>query len=248
MNPWRLIKMKVPGRLQYAVKAMLPQRLQKLVFRWYAGARNWAGCRAIAVPNNDSTGAIRVLVKGRDRYGVVSPGHEYRKTCESIAGALGELVDPQTGRKVARQVTLTYEEFKGRFLDQLPDLTVLWDQRFAWDEVASQRIGNLKIRRQDSRSGSHTLYGFLLARGYGASPGATVRRLRFTTSRPRFASGRSQHAGHGWAGAILLKIRLSAWLKCLALNCQRQHTLLRILLTADVKSHGSNGPAYANPF
>jgi predicted AlkP superfamily phosphohydrolase/phosphomutase len=174
VNPWRLLKMKVPGRLQYAVKAMLPQRLQnELVFRWYAGARNWAGCRAIAVPNNDSTGAIRILVKGRDRHGVVAPGHEYRKTCESIAAALGELVDPPTGRKVARQVTLTYEEFEGRFLDRLPDLTVLWDQRFAWDEVASPLIGNLKIRRQDSRSGSHTPYGFLLARGYGASPGVT---------------------------------------------------------------------------
>jgi predicted AlkP superfamily phosphohydrolase/phosphomutase len=126
------------------------------------------------VPNNDSTGAIRILVEGRDRHGVVSPGAQYRKTCDAIAASLRELVDPQTGRKVARQVTLSHQEFEGPSLDRLPDLTVLWDQSFAWDEVASPLIGRLKIRRQDSRSGSHTPYGFLLARGYGVSGGAEV--------------------------------------------------------------------------
>jgi predicted AlkP superfamily phosphohydrolase/phosphomutase len=176
MNPWRLLKMTLPGKFQYAVKAMLPKRLQnELIFRWYAGGRNWAGCRAIAVPNNDSVGSIRILVEGRDRYGIV-PRAEYRQTCEAIAAAFQELFDPRTGRKVTRQVTLTHEEFHGPFLDQLPDLTVLWDQSFAWDEVESPRIGRLKLRSQDSRSGSHTPRGFLLARGYGEEPGMELPR------------------------------------------------------------------------
>src|SRR5262249_22709043 len=158
---------------QYAVKAMLPKRLQEeLIFRWYAGGRDWVGCRAIAVPNNESVGAIRILVEGRDRHGTVPAGAEYRKICESIAAALQELVDHATGRHVVRQVTLTHQEFRGPFLDRLPDVTVLWEQSFAWDEVASRAIGRLKIRRQDSRSGSHTPRGFLVARGYGGIPGA----------------------------------------------------------------------------
>ncbi len=170
VNPWRLIKMALPGRFQYGVKAMLPRRLQnELVFRWYAGRRDWAGCRAIAVPNNESVGAIRILVEGRDRHGVVAAGAEYRQTCEAIRAALVELADPRTGRKVTRQVTLTHEEFHGPFLDRLPDVTVLWEQSFVWDEVASPQIGRLTLRRQDSRSGSHTPHGFLVARGYGES-------------------------------------------------------------------------------
>ncbi len=82
--------MAVPGKLQYAVKAMLPKAVQnELIFRWYAGPRNWAGCRAIALPNNDSVGAIRLLVEGRDRHGVIPPA-DYRKTCDEIADALYE--------------------------------------------------------------------------------------------------------------------------------------------------------------
>jgi predicted AlkP superfamily phosphohydrolase/phosphomutase len=171
VNPWRLLKMILPGRLQYAIKAMLPKRVQdELIFRWYSGGRDWAGRRAIALPNNDSVGAIRILVEGRDRGGVV-PAAEYRSACEAIAAGLRELYDPNSGRKVVRQVVLTHDEYQGPFLEGLPDLTVLWDQTFAWHEIASPAIGRLQIRRQDGRSGSHTPRGFLLARGYGESAG-----------------------------------------------------------------------------
>jgi hypothetical protein len=175
VNPWRLLQMMLPGRFQYAVRSMLPRRLRdELIFRWYAGSRDWAGCRAIAVPNNESAGAIRILVKGRDRHGIVPPGAEHRKICADIAAALRELVDPQSGRKVTRQITITHDECRGPFVEGLPDITVLWDQSFAWHEVASPAIGRLTLRRQDSRTGSHTPNGFLLARGYGECPGSEL--------------------------------------------------------------------------
>jgi predicted AlkP superfamily phosphohydrolase/phosphomutase len=204
VNPWRLLKMMLPGRVQYAVKAMLPKRLQdELVFRWYAGRRDWAGCRAIAIPNNESVGAIRILVEGRDRHGMVPAGAEYRKACEAIRAALMELVDPLSGRKVARQVTLTHDEFHGPFLDQLPDVTVLWEQRFAWDEVASPRIGRLKLRRQDSRSGSHTPYGFLLARGYGEQPKSELQRATLYDIAPTVLCAAGVEAPAGMDGRSL---------------------------------------------
>jgi len=66
VNPWRLLKMILPGKVQYAIKEALPQRLQdELIFRWYAGKRHWAGRQAFAVPNNDSVGAIRINVRPR---------------------------------------------------------------------------------------------------------------------------------------------------------------------------------------
>ena len=139
MNPWRLLKMILPGKVQYAIKEVLPQRLQdELVFRWYAGKRNWMGRRAFAVPNNDSVGAIRINVVGRDKYGVVKPGEEYERVCHDIADALYEIIDPKSGRKVVKLVTLAHQEFQGPYLYQLPDLTVLWDQSFPWDSVQSR--------------------------------------------------------------------------------------------------------------
>lgn len=175
VNPWRLLKMAVPGRLQYAIKRALPQAWQdRLVFRWYTGARDWKGRKAFAVPNNDSVGAIRIGVKGRDKYGSVDAGKEYKDMCRDIAEGLRELTDPRTGARVVKQVTVSHEEFSGPYLDGLPDLTVLWDQTFAWHELHSPRFGTLQVRKQDSRTGSHTPHGFAVIHGDGVARGVTL--------------------------------------------------------------------------
>lgn len=176
INPWRILKMVVPGRLQYGIKAMLPEAAQdKLLFLWYAGGQRWKGCRAFAVPNNDSVGAIRISVKGRDRCGVVEPGDEYRQICDDIRSALLDLTDPATGRPIVRRVTLSHEEFRGPFLHQLPDLTVLWEQSFAWKALQSPRFGALRLRGQDARTGSHSARGFFLMSGPGIPAGVELR-------------------------------------------------------------------------
>jgi len=174
-NFWRTLKRVLPGRLQYAIKAMLPKPLQdQLLFLWYAGGADWNGCRAFAVPNNDSVGAIRLAVKGRDKNGLVSPGLDYRRICEEIAAALYELTDPESGRRVVRRVTLTHDLFDGPYLDQLPDITVLWEQSFPWNSVQSPRFGTLQGCQNDARSGSHTGHGFLLSAGPGIPQGAKL--------------------------------------------------------------------------
>jgi predicted AlkP superfamily phosphohydrolase/phosphomutase len=175
VNPWRILELVLPGAFQYRIKAMLPRSLQEqLLFLWYAGSQDWKGCRAFAIPNNDSVGAIRISVKGRDRNGTVAPGDEYRRVCQDIADALYELSDPVSNRPVVRRVTLTHDEFRGPFLDQLPDLTVLWNQSFSWDSLHSPRFGTLRLRRQDGRSGSHTPHGFVLLAGQGVPAGVEL--------------------------------------------------------------------------
>ncbi|MFG0317510.1 MAG: alkaline phosphatase family protein [Planctomycetota bacterium JB042] len=164
-NFWRKLKMVVPGRVQYAIKGMLPQSMQhELVFKWYAGNRDWAGRRAFPVPNNDAVGAIRVSVQGRDKDGVVPP-EEYRAVCEEIKAALEELTDPATGKKVVDEVVLCRDRFKGEFEEQLPDLTVHWNASFPWSAVESPRFGRLELTNQDGRTGSHTAHGFCIVAG-----------------------------------------------------------------------------------
>ena len=210
VNPWRLVKMALPGKFQYVVKAMLPQALQnELIFRWYAGSRDWAGCRAIALPNNDSVGAIRLLVEGRDHNGTIAPA-DYCKTCDAIAAALCDLSDPATGRKVVLQVSPLHKEFDGPYLNGLPDLTVLWDQSFVWNEIASPVFGCLKIRMQDSRSGSHTPLGFLLARGYAASPGQDLGRATLYDLAPTILNAAGVPQPIGMRGHPLFALRSSS--------------------------------------
>ena len=177
VNPWRQLKMILPGDLQYRIKAMLPQRLQdQLLFLWYAGGRKWSGARAFAVPNNDSVGAIRISVKGRDLGGVVEPGDEYHRICHDIAETLYDLTDPDSGRPVVKRVTFSHEAFSGPFLHQLPDLTILWDQSFRWEALYSPRFGTLRLRQQDARTGSHTPYGFVVVTGPGVAAGTELAR------------------------------------------------------------------------
>jgi predicted AlkP superfamily phosphohydrolase/phosphomutase len=171
VNFWRLLKMKAPAALQYRIKDALPKALQDwLLFLWYAGGRDCSGRRAFSVPNNEAVGAIRVSLRGRDRGGMVEPA-EYRAFCEEIAGALGELTDPATGRRVIRKITLTRDEYHGECLDLLPDICVLWDQSFLWSAVRSPRFGTIELTRQDMRTGTHTPHGFLLAAGPGIPAG-----------------------------------------------------------------------------
>lgn len=168
INPWRILKMTIPGALQYRIKSMLPQSMQdQLLFLWYSGGRKWAGAKAFAIPNNDAVGTIRLAVKGRDKYGIIEPGEEYQRVRDDIADALYSLVDPISGNSVVKRVSYIHEEFHGPFLNQLPDLTVLWDQSFAWSALQSPRLGTLNLRGQDSRTGGHSTRGFLLASGPG---------------------------------------------------------------------------------
>jgi predicted AlkP superfamily phosphohydrolase/phosphomutase len=172
---WRRLKKSVPGWLQYAIKERLPRRWQdELLFRWYAGSRDWQGWRAFVIPNNDTVAAIRIAVKGRDRHGLVEPGAEYRRVCDALVEALMELTDPVSGRRVVRKVSRLHEDLHGPFLADKPDLCVLWEQDFVWSAVRSPRFGDLEIRSQDSRTGSHTPYGFFIAAGPDVEPGRVL--------------------------------------------------------------------------
>jgi predicted AlkP superfamily phosphohydrolase/phosphomutase len=174
VNFWRLLRMTVPGSLQYSAYAALPERLQhELVFRFYRGNRSWKQHRAFAVPNNDSVGAIRINLKGRDYDGIVEPS-DYEAVCDDICVALAELKDPLSGRPVAEHISRIRAEFRGPHRDGLPDITVKWEASFPWSSVYSPRFGTIQLRSQDTRSGSHTAHGFLLAAGDNIPCGKTI--------------------------------------------------------------------------
>ena len=172
---WRMLKRRLPGWLQYAIKARLPERWQhELLFRWYADDRDWRGKRAFAVPNNDTVGAIRIALRGRDAAGIVAPGAEYEALCEELVTALTELTDPASGRPVVAEVIRLRDVLHGPYLDDKPDLCVLWEQGFVWDRVHSPRFGTLRIQNQDARTGSHTARGFFIATGRGIPAGRVL--------------------------------------------------------------------------
>jgi predicted AlkP superfamily phosphohydrolase/phosphomutase len=167
LNPYRMLRVGLPGWLQYRIKSVLPKRLQDyLIFNWYAGNQDWARTRAFAVPNGDSVGAIRINLRGREPDGTVRPD-EYDAVCRDLTDAFRELRDPDSGQPVVHLVTKSREVFHGPFLDNLPDLTVLWNAERPWVALESPRFGRLRVSNQDVRTGGHTPTGFVIARGKG---------------------------------------------------------------------------------
>ena len=177
MSLQRRLKQLVPRPLHSAINKALPRRMrQELLFSFYRDDRSWDRCRAFAVPNSPTVGAIRINLKGRDHNGIVEPGAEYEEICDGICAALAELTDPVCGKPLVRSISRVQRELRGPYLDRLPDITAQWDTSFPWTSVWSPRFGTMKPRGHDSRTGSHTRDGFVIATGDGIARGAAVSR------------------------------------------------------------------------
>jgi predicted AlkP superfamily phosphohydrolase/phosphomutase len=200
LNPYRMLRVALPGWLQYRIKSMLPKRLQDyLVFNWYGGSRDWARTRAFAVPNGDSVGAIRINLRGREPDGTVRPD-EYDAVCRDLTDAFYELRDPESGRPVVRLVTKSREVCHGPYLDRLPDLTVLWNAERPWAALESPRFGRLRVSNQDVRTGGHTPTGFVIVRGEGIPAGAKLTGHSILDLVPTFLAAAGVQAPDGLDG------------------------------------------------
>jgi predicted AlkP superfamily phosphohydrolase/phosphomutase len=75
------------------------------------------------------TAGVWVHVRGRYPLGCVEPGAEYEGVRDRIQQGLGGLTDP-AGRRVFRSVQRREQLYRGRHLDEAPDLVAVCDPRF----------------------------------------------------------------------------------------------------------------------
>jgi predicted AlkP superfamily phosphohydrolase/phosphomutase len=173
-DPIKAIRDLLPKDLRKALARRLPTGLRdSLARRVDTAAIDWSRTRAYCLPT-DLEGCIRINLAGREPAGVVKPGAEYEELCDGLATALGELVEPASGRPAVRQVLRTDQAFPGPRRPYLPDLVVLWAPDAATGEVASARIGTVALPSPDPRPGTHTDPGFVLACGREVARGGTL--------------------------------------------------------------------------
>jgi predicted AlkP superfamily phosphohydrolase/phosphomutase len=153
----------VPMPLQYAVKSVLPEAIEKKLIIRFMGADDLnPEALAVYVPNNDLNSAVRINLKGRDKYGKVASGAEYDDLCAFLTARFAQLINPATGRPAVDTVTKVRDEFDGRYIDELPDLTIFWNNEHSIDAVHSPGYGTVVGSHSDPRSGGHTTKGFLI--------------------------------------------------------------------------------------
>jgi predicted AlkP superfamily phosphohydrolase/phosphomutase len=128
--------------------------------------------RFFVVPHNEASGAIRINLKGREPNGCIHPGKEYDQLCDSLSHALMQLVCPQTGMPLVNNIVRPRNIDDGPYLDNFPDLLVIWNRLQPISQAFSPQIGTIKGQDLDLRPGNHIDDGIMFASGPGIPNGS----------------------------------------------------------------------------
>jgi predicted AlkP superfamily phosphohydrolase/phosphomutase len=142
---------------------------------WFDGV-DWSRTRAFAL---GLTGMF-INRQGRERSGIVAEGAEYRALCEEIARKLEQLIDPATGQRCVRRVTLSQKFFDGPYRFDAPDLLIGWEggYRNSWECAVGQVTGEVFTDNTKSWSGDHCVDPDIV-------PGVLFCNRAITTENPR---------------------------------------------------------------
>jgi predicted AlkP superfamily phosphohydrolase/phosphomutase len=111
--------------------------------------------------------------------------------CDSLRLELLAITD-ERGRPIVRRVLRTRDWYSGKFLDDLPDLLVDWNEETGSDtwpvriRACSPRVGVVEGVSQWNRTGEHRPEGMFIAAGPHIRPGALERHVSILDFAPTF--------------------------------------------------------------
>lgn len=109
-------------------------------------------------------GPLFINMKGREPQGIVEHGEEYARLRASIAESARNMIDPKTGKKLARQVLFREDVYNGPYLDLAPDLIIEpsdEDVFYGLSDFGSNQVYEPFYRY----SGMHRSHGMLVMHG-----------------------------------------------------------------------------------
>lgn len=137
-----------------------------------------AEAKAAYLPNN-TIGAIRLNLKGREPFGCVAAGNEAASLVEELRAALHELRHPESGEPIVAEVVTAAEAFGPGHHPDVPDLIVVFRTDLGLIEACeSPRVGRVRVpvgSRWARRTGDHTPNTRLWLHGPGVPGAGAVR-------------------------------------------------------------------------
>jgi len=131
--------------------------------------------RAVYVPNN-TIGAIRLNLKGREPFGCVEPGADADQLVGRLRAELLALRQPASGQPIVSEVVTADETFGPSHHPDVPDLIVRFRQDLGLlDTCESASVGRVHVpvgSRWGRRSGDHSPHSAVWMAGEGCTPGA----------------------------------------------------------------------------
>ena len=124
---------------------------------------DWQKTRAYAL----GLGCIYMNLKGREKQGIVEPGYEYNRLRGEIATKLKNLRDPVTGNKIILDACKREDIYKGKYLNEAPDLVVGFNQgyRVSWQTALGGIPPMVIVENKSNWSGDHCSFDPSITRG-----------------------------------------------------------------------------------
>jgi predicted AlkP superfamily phosphohydrolase/phosphomutase len=149
-----------------------------------------ARSRCFVVENNHAHGGIRVNLAGREPNGLVAPGDDLDRFCETLSRELLAIVDLDRGERVVSRVLRTDDLYHGEHRELLPDLLVEWSSYAPISKIriGSPAIGELAGEYTFCRTGDHFPGGMFVATGPGIAHGVLDRTVSIMDFAPTFCA------------------------------------------------------------
>ncbi len=123
---------------------------------------NWAKTKAYTTIRSTGEG-VSINLAGREVDGIVDPG-DYERVRGEIMDRIASFVDPKTGKKPVVEIHRREEIFKGRYMEQAPDILMVPAEGYSLTHAKSA------IEDADWVSGDHRMEGTIVAVGPQVRP------------------------------------------------------------------------------
>ncbi len=159
----RMLREKVPARLQNAIAQAVPVALRDMVVnRATTSGYDWARTPGLAVLA-DLNGYLRFNLRGREKLGSVDAGSErFAQYVDGLRDCFRGFRLAESGEPLVKDLLFANHDFAGKRSHHLPDVVVTWSGAAPTDRISSTDAGEIVAELATGRSGNHRPDGFCI--------------------------------------------------------------------------------------
>lgn len=221
---WLSIKRRLYGRVRSLISYENRQKIKKIFGIEKSGFDpasmleemsfyDWSKTKVYPADSN-----LRINLKGRQVFGIVSPGAEYEEVSNCVISMLKRSTDLKTGRKIVKEALKKEEAYRGKYVEDAPDIIIKWADDFVLSGISCKAEDGSKIAVPELSipiewTGEHSDQGIFMAKGPGIIKGLNVTKACITDIPPTIIYQMGLPIPEGMDGMVLTEIFNEKFLK-----------------------------------
>ena len=159
----RMLREKVPARLQNAIAQAVPVAVRDLVVnRATTAGYDWASTPGLALLA-DLNGYLRFNLRGREKLGALdAESDNLSRYVDGLKECFHGFQIASSREPLVKDLLFTSRDFTGKRSDHLPDVVVTWSGAAPTDRISSSDTGDIVAELATGRSGNHRADGFCI--------------------------------------------------------------------------------------